>query len=182
MRRDGTGIYATSRHDSQSKAVNEQTFQFRTGHRDWTRHRGLIALGILGIGASALLGWATAWRGATGVRWAILAISICGVAGLLSLIASKFVRGQQAALWTMLVGMGIRMTAALTGCLIVNSLWRDGIDAGFGWYLVVAYLVTLAVDILYLVNPNPQTSSDRYSVGPISSPLVVPSTPGERHG
>ena len=82
----------------------------------------------------------------------------------------------------MLIGMGIRMTAALAACLIVNSLWRDGIDAGFGWYLVVAYLVTLALDILYLAPPEHQMSGDMRSVGSLANARGASSTHGERHG
>jgi hypothetical protein len=168
----------------QSHSVNDHTFQLRAGLRDWTRQRGIIALGILVIGVAALFGWAAAWRGATGVRWALLAVSICGVAGLVSLVACRFARGPQAALWVMLIGMGIRMTAALAACLVVNSLWRDGITAGFGWYLVVAYLITLAVDILYVARPDHQdyhASANVHGVRPFSDGRVVP-THGERHG
>jgi hypothetical protein len=139
---------------------------------------------MLVIGVGALLSGAAAWRGAPGVRWALLAISICGAAGLLSLIACRFVRGPQAPLWMMLVGMGIRMTAALAACLIVNSLWRDGILAGFGWYLVVAYLLTLALDILYLADSAHQGRNRNAGVQGARSfggPRVVP-THGEQHG
>jgi hypothetical protein len=144
----------------------------------------VIALCILVIGVGALLGWASAWRGATGVRWALLAISICGVAGLLSLVVCKLVRGPQAALWIMLAGMGIRMSAALAACLIVNAFWRDGIVAGFGWYLVIAYLLTLAVDILYLAHPDHQDNNASANVDGVRSfggVRIVP-THGERHG
>lgn len=168
----------------QSNSVDARTFQVRADNRDWTRHRGVIALCILVIGVGALLGWAAAWRGATGMRWALLAIAICGVAGLVSLVACKFARGPQAPLWIMLIGMGIRMTAALAACLVVNSLWRDGIVAGFGWYLVFAYLLTLGMDILYLASPGRQdynASGDAQSVRSFGGPRVVP-TQGERHG
>jgi hypothetical protein len=173
-----------SRESMKSNSVNDHTFQVRAGLRDWTRHRGIIALSILVIGVGALLGWAAVWRGTTGVRWALLAISICGFAGLVSLVACRFVRGPQAPLWVMLIGMGIRMTAALAACLVVNSLWRDGIHAGFGWYLVVAYLLTLAVDILYLAHPDNQdcnASANVHGVRSFGDARIVP-TQGERHG
>jgi hypothetical protein len=146
--------------------------------------RAPVALAILLLGLGALMGWAWLWRGAIGVRWAILAITICAVAGVLSFVASRFARGPQAALWTMLVGMGIRMTAALTACLVVNSLWRNGIDAGFGWYLVGAYLITLALDIVFLAgSPNGPAAAGRVPVvqtSGISGGVLW--TEGERHG
>jgi hypothetical protein len=166
----------------QGNSVNDSTFQVRAGIRDWTRHRGVIALCILAIGVGVLMSWAAAWRGTGGVRWALLAVLICGGAGLISLLACKFARGPQAALWSMLIGMGIRMTAALAACLVVNSLRRDGIDAGFGWYLVVAYLFTLAVDILYLAHSQHTTSADMHGAAQFGGPRGVPSTHGERHG
>jgi hypothetical protein len=162
--------------------VNDSTFQVRAGFRDWTRHRGVIALCIFVIGVGSLLGWASAWRGATGVRWALLAVLICAISGIVSWFACKFAHGPQAALWTMLIGMGIRMTAALAACLVVNAIWRDGIHAGFGWYLVVAYLITLALDILFIAPPEQQTSGALSSVGPFARPRGVSSTHGERHG
>jgi hypothetical protein len=166
----------------QDTSVSDRTFQVRAGFRDWARHRGPIALCTVVIGVGVLVGWAAAWQGANGVRWALLAVLICGVAGLVSLVACKFARGPQAALWTMLIGMGIRMSAALAACLVVNSLWREGIDAGFGWYLVVAYLVTLALDILFLAHSQQSTSVDLHGVGPFAGPRGTPSSHGERHG
>jgi hypothetical protein len=166
----------------QDTSVSDRTFQVRAGYRDWARHRGAIALFIVLVGAGALVGWAAAWQGANGVRWACLALLICGIAGFVSLVACKFARGPQAALWTILIGMGTRMSAALAACLVVNSLWREGIDAGFGWYLVVAYLVTLTLDILYLAHSQHTSSADMHGVGQFGGPRGIPSTQGERHG
>jgi hypothetical protein len=84
----------------------------------------------------------------------------------------------------MLIGMGIRMTAALAACLVVNSLWREGIIAGFGWYLVVAYLLTLAVDILYVAHPDHKddnATANVHGVRSFGGPRVVPNG-GEQHG
>jgi hypothetical protein len=137
------------------------------------------------IGVGALTGAAALWRGATGVRWALMAVAICGAAGLLSLVASRFARGPKAALLTMLIGMGIRMSAALTACLIVNAIWRDGIEAGFGWYLVAAYLITLALDILFLANPAQMQASPSATMPVVQSSGMSCggfSTEGERHG
>jgi hypothetical protein len=159
-------------------SVNDRTSQIR----HWTHCRGTIALGILLVCTGAILGWAAAWRGSTGVRWALLALLVCGCAGLASLFACKLSRGPQAALLSVLIGMGIRMTAALAACLIVKSMWPDGIDAGFGWYLVIAYLAMLALDILYLADAQPPAGDYKPGVGPVGKPLVVPSIPGERHG
>jgi hypothetical protein len=139
--------------EMQGISVNDRTLQARAGFCTRARQRAVVALCIVVIGMGALTGAAALWRGATGVRWALMAVAICGAAGLLSLVANRFARGPQAALLTMLIGMGIRMSAALTACLIVNSIWRDGIEAGFGWYLVAAYLITLALDIIFLANP-----------------------------
>lgn len=167
----------------QGISVNERTLQVRAEFCDGSRHRVVVALGIVVFGAGVLFGSATLWRGEAGMRWALLAIVICGAAGLLSWIASRFARGPQAAMWSMLIGMGIRMTAALTACLIVNAVWRNGIKAGFGWYLVAAYLITLALDILFLANPAQAHSGQRIPVvdpGGISRAGL--SAEGERHG
>ena len=66
----------------------------------------------------------------------------------------------------MLLGMGIRMTAALAGCLLVKAFWSAGIEAGFAWYLVAAYLIALVAETLFIVSPprlpsggRPQTQS-----------------------
>ena len=79
--------------------------------------------------------------------------------------------------------MGIRMTAALAACLVVNSLWRDGIDAGFGWYLVVAYLITLAWT--FFTSRPAEDANERCTCrafGPFGNPRGASSTHGERHG
>jgi hypothetical protein len=51
------------------------------------------------------------------------------------------------------------MTVALVSCLVVNSFWHAGIEAGFAWYLVAAYLITLVAETLFVVIPA-QTQSD----------------------
>jgi hypothetical protein len=114
--------------------------------------RMFVALVVMLFGSAVVLAVAAIWRGQTGAQWALVALAICAVAALPSVVFGRFIRGPQAALWAMLLGMGFRMTAALAGCLLVNAFWHDGIEAGFGWYLVAAYLITLMAETLFIAS------------------------------
>ncbi len=121
----------------------------------------IVVLVVMLFGSAVLLTVAAIWRGRLGAQWALVALAICGVAGLPSIVSGRFIRGPQAALWAMLVGMGFRMTAALAGCLLVNAFWHDGIEAGFAWYLVAAYLITLVAETLFIVSGPQSPLGDR---------------------
>lgn len=100
----------------------------------------------LGLSAIALpLGW---WsRGADGLGAACAAVGVCGLAGLAALVAGGLWFSRPDQVWQQLgLGLGLRMTVPLAvGLAVLKGVPRLE-RAGFAYYLLAAYLVTLGVD------------------------------------
>lgn len=100
-------------------------------------------LGLLAITLPA--GW---WsRGTDGLVAAGTAVGVCGLAGLAALVGGALWFSRPDQVWQQLgLGLGLRMTIPLAvGLAVLKGVPRLE-RAGFAYYLLAAYLVTLGVD------------------------------------
>ena len=116
--------------------------------------RAICLGGVVLVATAAILplGWAI-----TGNRMGIFtgatAAGACLLGTWIALFLSEPLRRPQYMLALVLVGMMIRMGIPLAAALIVFFLGGPLADAGFLYYLVVFYAVTLSVEI-YLSMPH----------------------------
>ena len=77
-----------------------------------------------------------------------MAAGVCLVAALLALGTSHLLQGPQHLLASVAAGMMIRMGIPLVAALVVRNLGGPLADAGFLYYLVVFYPVTLTAETI----------------------------------
>ncbi len=121
----------------------EQTTRFRP--------RGLpasVAMLSAVLAASYLLLAPFVYRlqGADGLSAAAVAAVVCLVSALAGLLVSQCFSGPDHALAGVLVGMGFRMTLPLTVCVVAQLQGGALAQAGFVFYIIAFYLVSLAID------------------------------------
>ena len=81
-----------------------------------------------------------------GVAAAGVAAGVCLLGSIAALTVSQFLQGPEAALRRVLASMALRMFVPLAFCLVVAALGGPLAEAGCVYYVLVFYLVTLAVD------------------------------------
>jgi hypothetical protein len=82
---------------------------------------------------------------------AAAAAGICWGTGIIALATSSALGGPDMALLSMLVGLFVRMFVPLVVCAIVYA--RGGVlaHAGLAYYVLIFYMVSLAIETRYLV-------------------------------
>jgi hypothetical protein len=108
----------------------------------------LVALVAVGVVASL-------WCGTVGGTAAALAAVICLTGAVLALTISGVLARPETALASLVLGMALRMGLPLVAALAVHLHGGPLAEAGFLYYLVVFYPITLAVETL-LSLPAPQ--------------------------
>lgn len=88
-----------------------------------------------------------------GLAAAALASGCCCAGALSAVAISPWFRDPRRLLAFVLIGMSLRMGIALTTALFVQLGGGPLVDAGFVYYLLVFYLVTLAVETTVAVRP-----------------------------
>jgi hypothetical protein len=148
----------------QNEAIQAETVRFAVA-KHLTNRRPLgfagraavLTLAVLGawIVVAPLANWFADWPG----LWAsALAAGCCWLPGLLALFVARRLAGQP--LIAMLVAMGLRMALPLMVGLAVALRGGTLVEAGFLRYLVLFYLLTLAVEtVLVLLPSHPPDSS-----------------------
>ncbi len=114
-----------------------------------------VLLGVAFLAAAAVilpLAWAVSGNRA-GLSAAAGAGGVCLLAAWMALVLSEPLRRPQHVLALVLVGMMIRMGIPLAAALTVFFLGGPLADAGFLYYVVVFYAVTLIVET-FLSTPN----------------------------
>ena len=81
----------------------------------------------------------------------MLASACCCAGGLAAVCVAPWVRRPRQVVAWALVGMTMRMGVALTAALVVQLGGGPLAEAGFVYYLLVFYLVTLAVETAVIV-------------------------------
>lgn len=80
-----------------------------------------------------------------------LAVAVCLFAGWLALVITSLLAPPQNPVAHVGVGMAIRMTLPLIVCLMVVRRAGDLKDAGFAWYLIIAFLLGLLLETVMAV-------------------------------
>jgi hypothetical protein len=96
----------------------------------------------------ALLLLAPAWRlyRGTGIEAVVWAGLLCLVPGWLVVLVHHWAASGKRDVLGALLGMGLRMAAALSGALLVTELWPELRRSGFLWWLSAFYLVALVIE------------------------------------
>ena len=101
----------------------------------------------------ALLLLAPAWRlyRGTGIEAVLWAGLLCLVPGWVVVLVNHWAAAEKRDVLGVLLGIGLRMVAALAGALLVTELWPDLRQSGFLWWLSAFYLVALAIETRLLM-------------------------------
>ncbi|MGD0899653.1 MAG: hypothetical protein ABR915_17620 [Thermoguttaceae bacterium] len=122
---------------------------------------GLLGLAVAVV-AAGVLPVAGLVRGRAGLGAAALAAAICSVGAAGALVLSHLLRGPRLAIVSLLMGMAVRTGMPLVLAIAVQCWGGPLAEAGFLYYLLVFYPVTLGVEtILSLPQIRGQGSGDR---------------------
>ncbi len=112
----------------------------------WKRVAILLASTVLLVLALWPVAWTT--RGTKGCAALALASVICAAGGVLAMLVGERFRGPHYALAQVGVGSMSRMGIALAAGLNVARRDEQMVRAGFVFYLIVAFLLLLLVDVM----------------------------------
>jgi hypothetical protein len=117
----------------------------------------LLSTGLFLPGAVAVLAVAR-YGGASGIKALLLALGVCWASATVALILSHVFYKAHALLGGLLMPMAVRMGWPLTVAVIVCFRNRGLVEAGFIYYLLMSYLLALALEVpLSLPRLNRQT-------------------------
>lgn len=123
--------------------------------------RVLWLVGSLLGSAAVILPIASAWQAVSGVLSAAVAGVTCLVGGLMALLPVARGRGPNQILAQVLWAMMARMGVPLLVCVIVYVRRGRLAEAGFVYYLLAFYLVTLIVETVLQVGQRPAAVTDK---------------------
>lgn len=155
------------------RAVTEtqEAWLQRLGRWSGAARAGLL-LAVFAFYGSATTACGWFLSGDIGLIAAIAATGICLIACLLALGVTQLLIPPQQAAAHVLSGMMIRMSLPLLASLLIIKQQPAWITAGFGWFIVGAFLLGLLVETLF-------------SVGQLQlaeSKPAPPSVPSAQHG
>ena len=126
-----------------------------------TRIRRLGGGGLVARAALLLLAFVVLWLfmaplawfldGSVGLLASGFAIAVCLLAGWLALIVTSLIAPPQNPVAHVGVGMAVRMSLPLVACLLVVRRPGSLNDAGFAWYLIIAFLLGLLLETVMSV-------------------------------
>ena len=125
--------------------LNAPTPLSHRGHRG--HPRGFVGIGlfvsmVMLLSAAALLG------GYQSLLAAFLAFNVCALAVIANrVLALFFFKNHLAPAYCTLSGMLLRMALPLSLCLALAWKQSPLLEAGFGYFLIVSYLIVLAIDV-----------------------------------
>ena len=138
-----------------------------------------LAARWLWLSAAVLLAWVAAlaigWQvlGPSALPTASLAAGVCWLGASIALVLASLCTGPQAVLAGLGLGMIFRMGIPLGIALWLqtsNAQWRD---AGFIWYVLAFYGVTLVLETWMLL-PDPQASTSQPATSQAASQKLSP--------
>ena len=122
--------------------LNAPTPLSHRGHRRGFVGIGLFVSMVMLLSAAALLG------GYQSLLAAFLAFNVCALAVIANrVLALFFFKNHLAPAYCTLSGMLLRMALPLSLCLALAWKQSPLLDAGFGYFLIVSYLIVLAIDV-----------------------------------
>jgi hypothetical protein len=92
--------------------------------------------------------FAVLFGGLVGLIASIVAAAVCLAGAMLALVIHGFLTGPESALAALVLGMATRMGLPLASGLAIHLHGGPLAEAGFLYYLVVFYPITLAVETL----------------------------------
>lgn len=116
--------------------------------------RGLPGRGVIwvvtGLALAGVAYLASRWAGSLGVQAAMLAVGVCVAAASLGRVASWALKSASPAQASasVLAAMLFRMAGPLAACVAVALIRHDLVAAGFGYWVVLAYLIVLGGETL----------------------------------
>ncbi len=113
--------------------------------RTWAGCVGLLVGAVLAAFPLVAL-YAYSVHGAPGITAAVVAAAICTLAATLALVSTALLRGPQAALYAVLFGMVFRLGLPLAAGIFLSNRGGPLAEAGVFGFIVVFYLLTLAVE------------------------------------
>ncbi|MHB8970253.1 MAG: hypothetical protein ACYC3X_10650 [Pirellulaceae bacterium] len=124
----------------------------------------LILLGALLGSAVAVLPVAYVARDRIGAASALVALVTCLVSGLLALGLARLCRGPNGVVSQVLLGMLPRMGIPLAVCMMVHLQGGAIANAGFVYYILAFYFVTLVVETVLQVGEAQLRSTEKSTV------------------
>jgi hypothetical protein len=97
--------------------------------------------------------------GADAVAAATLAAFLCWTGGTSALVLGGMLRGPQLALYALLTGLFVRMGIPLAFGFAIQLRGGPLVEVGFIYYLLIFYLISLAVET-WLSLPVPQQAEE----------------------
>ena len=121
-----------------------------------TRIRRLAGGSLVSRALLLLLAFAVLWLliaplawfldGSLGLLASGLAVAVCLLAGWLALMVTTLLAPPQSPVAHVGVGMAVRMSLPLAVCLLIVRRPGGLNDAGFAWYLIIAFLLGLLLE------------------------------------
>lgn len=124
----------------------------------WGRASVLVAsLSLAGAIVAAVAGWV---GGISGLLAALYALLLCALPALFSLALGEVFRGPDGALYSLLLGMLLRLGIPLVGFLTAYVWGGPLVEGGLVFCLLVLYPIMLTVETV-LLTAQVQTEFDR---------------------
>ena len=123
------------------------------GMQSLVRRQAVFTVGMLvcgGLEAAVAFGWVGS-KGVEGVAYSVL---LCLIPGWLTIYAGDLMRHRDLASYVVLVGTALRMLFVLLGIFAVGALRQDLGFREFTVWLIISYLVALALETWMVVAPS----------------------------
>ncbi len=126
--------------------------------------QALALLGFLLVAAAIVIPVAYVVRQQAGAASAAVAWMTCFVSGLVALGLVRLFNGPNSVVPQVLLGMFPRMGIPLAVCMVAYLKGGALVDAGFVYYILVFYFVTLVVETVLLVGVAQERPTEKSTV------------------
>ena len=109
---------------------------------------GMLCCGCLEATAAYL------WVGVNGIEGVTYSVLLCLIPGWLTIYSSTLLRNKDLAVYTVLVGTGLRMTFVLLGFFAIGTLRPELGFREFIVWLIPSYMMALAIETTILLAPG----------------------------
>jgi hypothetical protein len=139
---------------------------------------GVLGLAVAAL-AAVLLPVAGLMDGRAGVGAAAAAAAVCVAGAASALGISHLLRGPELALPSLLLGMAARTGLPLLLAMVIQFRGGPLADAGFLYYLLVFYPVTLSLETILSLPPNRGQGTGDRGAAAATTQGVVPDPRGD---
>jgi len=125
--------------------MSQEDADVKLGMQSLARRQTVYTTGMLLVGGlEAAIAFGVV--GLPGVEGVVCSVLLCLVPGWLTIYVSSLIQGSEIAPYAVLLGTGFRMCFVLVGLLAIRSVRPDLGFREFAVWLVVNYLVALALE------------------------------------